>query len=66
MHRVPGGTGQPSDTKEILADILSEQRELSRDEGIEDEISILHQMADAVLKQAAPSETGLKAIRQRW
>ncbi len=41
----------PLTTKEILADILTEQRELSRDEGIEDEISILHQMADAVLKQ---------------
>ncbi|SNC63424.1 glutamate decarboxylase [Marinobacter sp. es.048] len=45
----------PLTTKEILADILSEQRELSRDEGIEDEISILHQMADAVLKQAQPN-----------
>ncbi len=45
----------PLTTKEILADILSEQRELSRDEGIEDEISILHQMADAVLKQATPN-----------
>lgn len=45
----------PLTTKEILADILSEQRKLSRDEGIEDEISILHQMADAVLKQATPN-----------
>jgi glutamate decarboxylase len=45
----------PLTTKEILADILAEQRELSRDEGIEDEISILHQMADAVLKQATPN-----------
>jgi glutamate decarboxylase len=45
----------PLTTREILADILSEQRELSRDEGIEDEISILHQMADAVLKQATPN-----------
>ncbi|WP_375193290.1 pyridoxal-dependent aspartate 1-decarboxylase PanP [Marinobacter sp.] len=45
----------PLTTKEILADILAEQRELSRDEGIEDEMSILHQMADAVLKQREPN-----------
>ena len=45
----------PLTTKEILADILAEQRDLSGDEGIEDEISILHQMADAVLKQASPN-----------
>lgn len=44
----------PLTTKEILADILAEQRELSRDEGIADEISILHQMADAVLKPETP------------
>ena len=41
----------PLTTPEILADILEEQRELSGDEGIQDEIRILHQMADAVLKQ---------------
>ncbi|MDK8462830.1 pyridoxal-dependent aspartate 1-decarboxylase PanP [Marinobacter sp. SS13-12] len=40
----------PLTTKEILADILKEQRELSADEGIQDEIEILDQMADAVLK----------------
>lgn len=45
----------PLTTKDILADILAEQRELSRDEGIEDEMSILHQMADAVLKQREPN-----------
>ncbi|WP_286221013.1 pyridoxal-dependent aspartate 1-decarboxylase PanP [Marinobacter apostichopi] len=41
----------PLTTREILSDILIEQRELSAEEGIEDEIQILHQMADAVLKQ---------------
>ncbi len=41
----------PLTTREILSDILIEQRELSAEEGIEDEIRILHQMADAVLKQ---------------
>ncbi|MBW7471389.1 putative pyridoxal-dependent aspartate 1-decarboxylase [Marinobacter sp. M216] len=41
----------PLTTREILTDILAEQRELSTDEGIQDEMSILHQMADAVLKQ---------------
>ncbi|WP_298452329.1 pyridoxal-dependent aspartate 1-decarboxylase PanP [uncultured Marinobacter sp.] len=41
----------PLTTPEILADILEEQRELSGEEGIQDEIRILHQMADAVLKQ---------------
>ncbi|MDF0749304.1 putative pyridoxal-dependent aspartate 1-decarboxylase [Marinobacter sp. 71-i] len=40
----------PLTTKEILADILKEQRELSADEGIQDEMEILDQMADAVLK----------------
>ena len=40
----------PLTTKEILADILKEQRELSADEGIQDEIDILDQMAEAVLK----------------
>lgn len=40
----------PLTTKEILADILKEQRELSADEGIQDEMDILDQMADAVLK----------------
>jgi glutamate decarboxylase len=44
----------PLTTKEILADILKEQRELSSDEGIQDEIAILDQMADAVLKQHQP------------
>ncbi|WP_336365694.1 pyridoxal-dependent aspartate 1-decarboxylase PanP [Marinobacter sp. C2H3] len=42
----------PLTTKEILADILREQRALSREEGIADEMSILHQMASAVLRQA--------------
>ncbi|MEE2762309.1 pyridoxal-dependent aspartate 1-decarboxylase PanP [Marinobacter sp.] len=41
----------PLTTPEILSDILIEQRELSGEEGIEDEMRILHQMADAVLKQ---------------
>ena len=41
-------------TKEILADILKEQRELSSDEDIQDELTILDQMADAVLKQHQP------------
>jgi len=41
----------PLTTPKILADILEEQRELSGEEGIQDEIRILHQMADAVLKQ---------------
>jgi glutamate decarboxylase len=44
----------PLTTKEILADILKEQRELSSDEGLQDEITILDQMADAVLKQHQP------------
>jgi glutamate decarboxylase len=44
----------PLTTKEILADILKEQRDLSSDEGIQDEITILDQMADAVLKQHQP------------
>lgn len=44
----------PLTTKEILADILKEQRELSSDEGIQDEVTILDQMADAVLKQHQP------------
>lgn len=41
----------PLTTPEILSDILIEQRELSGEEGTEDEMRILHQMADAVLKQ---------------
>ena len=41
----------PLTTPKILADILEEQRELSGEEGIQDEIRILNQMADAVLKQ---------------
>lgn len=41
----------PLTTREILSDILIEQRELSAEEGIEDEMRILNQMADAVLKQ---------------
>jgi glutamate decarboxylase len=41
----------PLTTPKILADILEEQRELSGEEGIQDEIRILHQMAAAVLKQ---------------
>ncbi|MGF2734276.1 pyridoxal-dependent aspartate 1-decarboxylase PanP [Marinobacter sp. DUT-1] len=45
----------PLTTREILSDILKEQRELSKDEGISDEMTILHQMADAVLKQHEPS-----------
>ncbi|CAN0603820.1 unnamed protein product, partial [Ectocarpus sp. 12 AP-2014] len=45
----------PLTTREILEDILAEQRELAMTEdGIQDEISILHQMADAVLKQREP------------
>ena len=44
----------PLTTKEILADILKEQRELSSDEDIQDELTILDQMADAVLKQHQP------------
>lgn len=47
----------PLTTREILADILKEQRELSADEGIQDEIIILNQMADAVLKQHQPEKT---------
>ena len=39
----------PLTTPEILADILKEQRELSKEDGIADEIAILHQMAEAVL-----------------
>ncbi len=41
----------PLTTPKILADILEEQRELSGEEGIQDEIRILLQMADVVLKQ---------------
>lgn len=47
----------PLTTKEILADILKEQRELSADEEIQDEVAILDQMADAVLKK---HQTGAK------
>ncbi|WP_372965210.1 pyridoxal-dependent aspartate 1-decarboxylase PanP [Marinobacter sp.] len=42
----------PLTTPAILEDILKEQQELSKEDGIADEIDILHQMADAVLKQA--------------
>lgn len=45
----------PLTTREILADILAEQQELSAYEDIEDEISILHQMANAILKQGQPT-----------
>ena len=38
----------PLTTPEILADILAEQRELAKEQDIQDEIDILHQMADAV------------------
>lgn len=41
----------PLTTPEILQEILDEQRELSEDEEIRDEMSILHQMAEAVLAQ---------------
>jgi len=43
----------PLTTREILADILKEQRELAQEEGIADEMSILLQMARAVLNQQA-------------
>ncbi|WP_417502216.1 pyridoxal-dependent aspartate 1-decarboxylase PanP [Marinobacter sp.] len=46
----------PLTTPKILADILEEQRELSGEEGIQDEIGILHQMAEAVLKQHEQSQ----------
>ncbi len=38
----------PLTTPDILADILAEQRELAKEQDIQDEIAILHQMADAV------------------
>ncbi|NWN90100.1 putative pyridoxal-dependent aspartate 1-decarboxylase [Marinobacter adhaerens] len=41
----------PLTTPQILADILEEQRVLSEEPGIQDEVRILHQMADAVLQQ---------------
>ena len=41
----------PLTTPDILEDILKEQRELSKEDGIADEIAILHQMAAAILKQ---------------
>ncbi|MCS5561788.1 MAG: putative pyridoxal-dependent aspartate 1-decarboxylase [Marinobacter nauticus] len=41
----------PLTTPDILEDILREQRELSKEDGIADEMAILHQMAAAVLKQ---------------
>ena len=44
----------PLTTRDILADILKEQRMLAQEEGIADEMSILHQMAEAVLKQRQP------------
>ena len=40
----------PLTTSDILADILAEQRELAKEEDIQDEITILHQMAEAVLQ----------------
>ena len=40
----------PLTTRDILTDILAEQRELAKEEDIQDEIAILHQMADAVLQ----------------
>jgi glutamate decarboxylase len=46
----------PLTTPKILADILEEQRELSAEEGIQDEIRILHQMADTVLEQHKQSQ----------
>lgn len=46
----------PLTTPKILADILEEQRELSGEEGIQDEIRILHQMANTVLKQHEQSQ----------
>jgi glutamate decarboxylase len=42
----------PLTTPEILEDILKEQKELSNSEDIADEIDILYQMANAVLKPA--------------
>ena len=39
----------PLTTREILADILVEQRELAKEQDIQDEMAILHQMADAIL-----------------
>ena len=39
----------PLTTRDILTDILAEQRELAKETGIEDEIAILHQMAGTVL-----------------
>lgn len=40
----------PLTTRDILRDILAEQRELAKEEAIQDEIAILHQMTDAVLQ----------------
>lgn len=45
----------PLTTSEILSDILAEQRVLSREEEIADEMAILNQMADAVLRQHQPN-----------
>ncbi|MDI9244100.1 pyridoxal-dependent aspartate 1-decarboxylase PanP [Marinobacter sp. CHS3-4] len=39
----------PLTTREILADILIEQRALAGEEAIQDELAILHQMANAIL-----------------
>ncbi|MBC7191265.1 pyridoxal-dependent aspartate 1-decarboxylase PanP [Marinobacter sp.] len=44
----------PLTTREILEDILEEQVELAGDEGIREEMEILHQMASAVLDQKRP------------
>ncbi|HKK56364.1 pyridoxal-dependent aspartate 1-decarboxylase PanP [Marinobacter sp.] len=40
----------PLTTPDILTDILAEQRELAKEESIQDEITILQQMAEAVLQ----------------
>ena len=39
----------PLTTSDILSDILAEQKELAKEQDIQDEITILHQMADAAL-----------------
>ncbi|KKN31795.1 hypothetical protein LCGC14_0820220, partial [marine sediment metagenome] len=46
----------PLTTPKILADILEEQRELSGEEGIQEEIRILLQMASATLEQHGQSQ----------
>jgi glutamate decarboxylase len=45
----------PLTTSEILSDILAEQRVLSKEQEIADEMAILNQMADAVLNQHQPN-----------